>query len=330
MVKNGDSLHKIGKLVEIVSRNRSGGVIFALIVLVILASLLSPYFLSTYNLQALTRSFAFVAIIALGQACLLLLGELDLSLGAIAGFCGVIGGILMVNFSINHWLAFFLCLLLGAACGLVNGALVAKLNLNSLVVTVGMSGVYQGLNLVISHGRAITGIPEEIYFLGQGGVLGIPMPFIIMFGVAGIILLVTQYTLFGRYMYAIGNNREAAKILGIKIDRVQIVTFTIAGLLGALSGMIMVARLGSSQPAIGQEWVLPSIAASVIGGVSPAGGIGNPVGAILGAGITGVIENMIVIFGVSPYWQTAVSGIVVVAAVSLDSIQKIIRERRGL
>ena len=156
------------------------------------------------------------------------------------------------------------------------------------------------------------------------------MPFIIMFGVAGVILLVTQYTLFGRYMYAIGNNREAAKILGIKIDRVQIVTFTIAGLLGALSGMIMVARLGSSQPAIGQEWVLPSIAASVIGGVSPAGGIGNPVGAILGAGITGVIENMIVIFGVSPYWQTAVSGIVVVAAVSLDSIQKIIRERRGL
>ena len=101
-----------------------------------------------------------------------------------------------------------------------------------------------------------------------------------------------------------------------------------AGLFAALAGMIMVARLGSSQPAIGQEWVLPSIASSVIGGVSPAGGIGNPVGAVLGAVITGVIENIIVIFGISPYWQTAVSGVVVVAAVSLDSIQRIFYERK--
>lgn len=129
-------------------------------------------------------------------------------------------------------------------------------------------------------------------------------------------------------MYSVGNNREASKILGIRVDRIQIITFMMAGLLAALAGMIMVARLGSSQPAIGQEWVLPSIASSVIGGVSPAGGIGNPVGAVLGAVITGVIENIIVIFGISPYWQTAVSGVVVVAAVSLDSIQRILYERK--
>jgi ribose transport system permease protein len=129
-------------------------------------------------------------------------------------------------------------------------------------------------------------------------------------------------------MYSVGNNREASKILGIRVERVQIITFMMAGLFAALAGMIMVARLGSSQPAIGQEWVLPSIASSVIGGVSPAGGIGNPVGAVLGAVITGVIENIIVIFGISPYWQTAVSGVVVVAAVSLDSIQRIFYERK--
>jgi ribose transport system permease protein len=143
-----------------------------------------------------------------------------------------------------------------------------------------------------------------------------------------VVLFVTQNTIFGRYMYSVGNNREASKILGIRVERVQIITFMMAGLFAALAGMIMVARLGSSQPAIGQEWVLPSIASSVIGGVSPAGGIGNPVGAVLGAVITGVIENIIVIFGISPYWQTAVSGVVVVAAVSLDSIQRIFYERK--
>lgn len=316
------------RLMEFLKRFRGIGIIVAFVVIVLFASLASPYFLSLYNLQALTRSLAFVGIIALGQACLLLIGELDLSVGALAGFCGVMGGVLMVYFGFNPWLSLLLCLLLGAGCGLLNGLLVAKLNLNSLVVTVGMSGVYQGLNLVISHGRAITGIPKVIYFLGQGDILGVPMPFIIMFLVAGLILLLTQYTIFGRYMYAVGNNREAARILGIRVDAVQTRTFTLSGLLAALAGMVMVARLGSSQPAIGQEWVLPSIAASVIGGVSPTGGVGNPVGAILGAGITGVIENIIVIFGISPYWQTAVSGVVVVAAVSVDSIQKMVSERR--
>lgn len=302
--------------------------VLAFVAIVAFASLGSPYFLSTYNLQALTRSLAFVGIVALGQACLLLIGELDLSLGSLAGFCGVIGGVLMVNLGYNPWLSFIMCLLLGAGCGLLNGTLVAKFNLNSLVVTVGMSGVYTGLNLVISHGRAITGIPRTIYFIGQGQLLGVPAPFVIMLIVALLVMLLTQYTLFGRYMYAVGNNREAAKILGIRIDHIQMRVFALSGLFAALAGMTMVARLGSSQPAIGQEWVLPSIAASVIGGVSPTGGIGNPVGAVLGASITGVIENIIVIFGVSPYWQTAVSGVVVVAAISLDSIQRILSERR--
>ena len=321
-------LQEIGKLTNVFKRTKGGGVILAFLIIVAFAALRSPYFLSAYNLQALTRSLAFVGIIALGQACLLLIGELDLSVGTLAGFCGVIGGVLMVNLGYNPWLAFVLCLLLGAGCGFFNGTLVARLNLNSLVVTVGMSGIYTGLNLAISEGRAITGIPKVIYFLGQGDVVGIPAPFVIMLGVAVLVLILSQYTLFGRYMYAVGNNREAARILGIRVDRIQIRVFAMTGLLAALAGMVMVARLGSSQPAIGQEWVLPSIAASVIGGVSPAGGIGNPVGAVLGAAITAVIENIIVIFGISPYWQTAVSGVVVVAAVSLDAVQRILSERR--
>jgi len=313
---------------DFIKKTRVSGVFFALLFIIIIASIASPYFLTTYNVQAVIRALAFVSIVAIGQSCLLIIGELDLSVGAIAGLSGVLGGMLMVNASINPYLAFIFCLLLGAFFGLINGFLVTSLNLNSLVVTIGMSGVYGGINLVLSEGKAITGIPKEIYFLGQGKLFNIPMPFIIMLTVLAIIVFLTKFTPFGRYMYAIGNSREAAEILGIKVNLVRVVTFMVTGLLAALAGMVMVARLGSSQPSIGENWVLNSIAASVIGGVPTTGGIGSPAGALLGAAIIGVIENIIVLFGVSPYWQTTVSGIIVVGAIALDSISRLLMMRR--
>ncbi|NLZ45039.1 MAG: ABC transporter permease [Clostridia bacterium] len=242
---------ELNKVKGIFKETHVSGVLLALVLIIVIASLVSPYFLTSYNLQAVIRSLAFVSIVAIGQACLLILGELDLSIGAIAGLCGVLGGILMVNASVNPYLAFALCLLLGAGFGLINGILVTGLKLNSLVVTIGMSGVYGGINLVISKGKAITGIPKEIYFLGQGKFLGVPMPFVIMLVVLIVVMILTRYTPFGRYMYAIGNSSQAAEILGIKVRLVRTVTFMIVGLLAALAGMVMVARLGSSQPSIG-------------------------------------------------------------------------------
>ncbi len=308
---------------------RTGGTLIAFLLIVAVASVASPYFLSTFNMQSVIRSLAFLGIVAMGQACLLILGELDLSVGAIAGLCGVLGGMLMVWFGVDPFLSFVLGLAFGAIFGLVNGLLVTALELNALVVTVGMSGVYLGINLVISQGKAIMDIPPQIYFLGQGIVLGIPMPFIIMLLVMLVVVFITTYTPFGRYMYAIGNSRDAAQILGIPVNLVRTLTFTGVGLLSALAGMVMVARLGTSQPSIGETWVLDSIAASVIGGVALTGGVGSPAGALLGAAIIGVVQNIIVLFGVSPYLQTAVSGMIVVAAISLDAIsRKIARARQ--
>jgi ribose transport system permease protein len=131
-------------------------------------------------------------------------------------------------------------------------------------------------------------------------------------------------------MYAIGNSRDAAKMLGIRVARIRVVCFMLACLLASLAGMLMVARLGSSQPSIGETWVLTSIAAPVIGGIATTGGIGNPAGAIVGAAIIGVIENIIVLFGVSPYWQTVVSGAIVVIAVSLDAVSRWLVIRKKL
>ncbi|MTI61465.1 MAG: ABC transporter permease [Firmicutes bacterium] len=322
-------MNNINKFMENFKESRISGVFIALLFIIIIASFVSPYFLTTYNIQSVIRSLAFVSIVAIGQACLLILGELDLSVGAIAGLSGVLGGMMMVNASINPYLAFILCLLIGAGFGFINGILVSGLNLNSLVVTVGMTGIYSGVNLVISKGKAITGIPEEIYFLGQGKLFGIPMPFIIMLVVLAVIVFITRYTPFGRYVYAIGNSKEAAKILGIRVNLVTIITFMIVGLLSALAGMVMVARLGSSQPSIGETWVMNSIASSVIGGVALTGGVGSPAGALLGAAVIGIINNIIVLFGVSPYWQTAVSGAIVVGAISIDSVSRMISRKKN-
>jgi ribose transport system permease protein len=299
------------------------GVMAALAVIFVCSAFASPYFLTPFNMTIVARDLAFVGLITLGQSMLMVLGELDLSLGTIGGLSGVIGGILMVQNGVEAWLAFGICLLFGALCGLANGLLVTTLRLHSLVLTIGMAGVYRGANLVITKGVAITGIPSTISVLGQGTVFNnIPVPFLVMVPLLVLISFCMMKTPFGRYMYAIGNNSPAARMLGVKVDRVRVAVFTFAGLLASLAGMLMVARLGTAQPAIGDSWVLPPIAAAVIGGVATTGGMGGPVGAILGAAIIGIIENIIVLFGISPYWQSVVSGVVVVLAISFDSVSR--------
>ncbi|MDV6318135.1 ABC transporter permease [Chromohalobacter sp. HP20-39] len=310
------------KLMGFMVGNPLSGVISVLVLILVAASLLSENFLNSYNLVIISRTLAFIGLITIGQSMLMMLGELDLSLGAIGGFCGVIGGILMVNMGVNPWLSFGVCLAVGALFGAINGLLVTLLHLPSLVLTIGMAGMYGGLNLVITKGVAITGIPSDIGFMGSGTWLGMPVPFWVMLVFLALACFITLKTPFGRYMYAVGSNLPAAKMLGIRTDRVRVGVFAFAGFLAALAGMLMVARLGSAQPSIGDSWVLGPIAAAVIGGVPTTGGIGTPLGAIFGAAIIGVINNIIVLLGVSPYWQAMVTGGIVVIAISLDSVSR--------
>ena len=303
-------------------RHQLSGILLAFLLILFVSHLISPYFLSAYNAIIIVRSLAFIGIVAMGQALLLILGEIDLSVGAMAGLCGVIGGILMVQMQLPPALALALGLIFGMLCGFINGVIVTKLQLNALVTTIGMAGVYKGVNLVLTRGKAVIGIPESFHFLGKGDIWGVPLPFVIMLAILVLLTLVITFTPFGRYVYAIGNNREASKIFGIRVDRVRIICFMVAGLFSAVAGLLMVARLGSSQPAIGEVWVMASIAAPVIGGIPTTGGIGHIAGAIIGAAIIGVIENIIVLTGVSPYWQTVVSGGIVVMAIALDSISR--------
>lgn len=299
-----------------------------LVVMIIIASVTSPYFLDIYNLQSLIRDLAFIGMIGTAQSLLLLIGELDLSVGKIASLCGILSGMMMVTWGWNPWLSLAIALVCGLIFGAINGLIVSKLRLNSMVATIGMQGVYGGINLVLTKGKAITGIPENIYFLGKGNLGPIPMPFIFCMAVLIVVLFIVKKTKTGRYIYAIGNSKEAAKILGINVDRIRVMIYSLVGLISALAGILYVARLGSSQSAIGENWPMNSIASSVIGGVALTGGIGNPAGALIGAAIISIIQNMIVLYGVNVYWQSAVSGFVVVIAISFSSISEILREKK--
>jgi ribose transport system permease protein len=316
------------KILSLVKNSGLFAITAILVIMIVIASIASPYFLDKYNLQSLLRDLAFIGMIGIGQSLLLLIGELDLSVGKIASLCGILSGMMMVNLGINPYLAVILSILLGACLGAINGTIISKLKLNSMVATIGMTGVYGGINLVLTEGKAITGIPKEIYFIGKGTLGPIPMPFVFTVIVLVIILFIVKKTKTGRYVYAIGNNKDTAKILGIKVDKIRITMYSIVGAISALVGVLYVARLGSAQSAIGESWPMNSIAASVIGGVSLTGGIGNPAGALIGAAIICIIQNMIVLLGVNMYWQSAVSGFVVVLAISFSSISAMVSANR--
>lgn len=299
-----------------------------LVLMVILASIFSPYFLDIYNLQSLIRDLAFIGMIGIGQSLLLLIGELDLSVGKIASLCGIMSGIMMMHWGLNPYMSLLMALLLGLMLGCLNGMIITKLRLNAMVATIGMQGVYGGINLVLTKGKAITGIPASIHIFGKGNLGPIPFPFIFTIIILILVLFLAKKTKTGRYIYAIGNNKDAAKVLGIKVDKIRVMIYSIVGGISALAGILYVARLGSAQSSIGETWPMNSIAASVIGGVALTGGVGNPAGALIGAAIISIIQNMIVLFGVNVYWQSAVSGLVVVIAISFSSLSAILKEKK--
>ena len=316
-------------ILNILKRSNMTAIGMVLIIMFIIACMGSPYFLDVYNIQSLLRDLAIIGMIGIAQSLLLLVGELDLSVGKIATLCGILSGMLMIYAKINPWVALICGIIFGIFFGLLNGLIITKLRLNSMVATIGMQGVYGGINLVLTKGKAITGIPEQIQFLGKGSLGIVPMPFIFCIIVLVLVLFLVKKTKTGRYIYAIGNSREAATILGIKVDQIRVFIYVVVGLISSLAGLLYVCRLGSAQSTLGESWPMNSIAASVIGGVSLNGGIGNPAGALIGAAIISIISNMIVLFGVNAYWQQAVSGIVVVLAISFSSIMEIVRERRS-
>ncbi len=295
--------------------------LLVLIALVAIFSVSSPYFLNMKNIFAIGLTISVIGIVCIGQSLILLTGAFDLSVGGIAALSGMIVAILTKDHG-NYWAYFFLGLAVGTAIGLVNGLLITKLNINALITTLSMMTILSGVVFLVSGGFAIGVNSRAFRFLGTTRVASIPLPIILLIIIYAIFYVVLRFTVFGRYIYSIGGNAEAARLSGINVDRIRILTYTLSGLLSGFGGIVLASRLGSAQVDAGSQYPINSIAACVLGGISIAGGEGVIWGSLIGVAIVGVLQSGLIMLGMPSYYQWIATGIVLLAAVYLDQLRK--------
>jgi ribose transport system permease protein len=293
--------------------------IFYVIILVIF-TVLSPFFLSFRNLVSIGTNSSFIGLMAAAGTPLIIAGGLDLSVAAIAGLAGVIVS-MGYGAGLNIWLSSLIALLFGGAIGGANGALTNGLKLNPFIVTLGTMSIISGLSLVLTGGLTNPLMEPSFSWLGSGRIFFIPVPLILMVVVFAITWWVLAFTPFGRYVYASGGNPDASRMLGIPVDRTQIVLYVASGFAGALAGIIVGAMLGAAAPNAVGDYLLTVIAAIILGGTSLFGGRGSVWGTLLAVLILGTLNNGLTLLNVSSFWQDVTKGAVLLLAVGLDQLR---------
>jgi inositol transport system permease protein len=312
------------------------GIFFIFAGMVILASFLSPAFLTLTNVTNVVRQMSIIGLIALGVTGVIVSGGIDLSSGSVVGVSAVVAASLV---QVGHGPRVLFpgiagspaLLAVAAGCGVgmlagfVNGSLVAKTHIPPFIATLGMYTAARGAGMLYTSGRPLSQLSDSYNFIGQGDVGGVPVPILILALMAVVTHVLYARTKFGKYIYAIGGNEQAARVSGIDVGRYKILIYTYAGALSGLAGLVISSRIGSGQPGLGVGYELDAIAAAVIGGTSlSAGGIGTIPGTIVGALIIGVLNNTLDLVNVSAYWQQIIKGLIIVGAVVLDQ-----RKNRG-
>jgi ribose transport system permease protein len=317
------SLAERVKLREFLSRS---GPLWGLVILCVVMTILSPYFLTFNNLFNVGTQIAVIAILALGQTFVIVSGGIDLSVGSVLGLAGIVFGWATAVANLPLPLALALGVGAGASAGLINGLLITLGNLPPFIATLAMLSAARGLALVISGGVPLNPIPGPILSLGSGDLFGfVPLPVILMLVMWAITVGILRSTYAGRAMYAIGGNEEASRLSGINVSRQKLLIYTLSGLFAGIAGILLTARLASAQPQAGFTFELDAIAAVVIGGASLSGGVGSASGTLIGALILGVLRNGLNLLNVSAFWQQVVIGAVIALAVMTDTL----RRRKG-
>lgn len=295
------------------------GIIVVLVILFIFLSFSSHVFLTVNNLTNVLRQISINTFLALGMTFVIILGGIDLSVGAVVAMSGTLTVGFIVNGGTPIPIAILLGLLLGMAVGFFNGVIVATFRLPAFIVTLATMNIAQGIAYIYSGGSS-TRITNDAYTnIGTGEFMNIPLPVIYMFVLIIICSVLLMKTKFGTYVYAIGGNREAARLSGVSIKKIEIAVFTLAGLLAGFAGIVLSARMFSGQPAVGAGYELDAIAACVLGGVSMSGGKGRISGTVFGAIVIGFISNGLNLLGVSSFWQVLIKGVIILIAVLIDS-----------
>jgi ribose transport system permease protein len=294
-----------------------GSRLFVLALLCIVLTIASPVFLTGTNALNVLRVASLLVILGIGQTFVILTAGIDLSIGSVLTISSVIAA-LGLKAGVPLPLALAAGLAVGAALGFLNGLMVAVVKLPPFIATYGMLWVAAGFAVVLLKGHVIYGFEEDFRFLGVGNLMGVPMPIVVMVALWVPAYLLLRRTTFGRSLYAVGANQEAARLSGVKKDRVLILAYTLSGFLAAAAGLVYVARLNASEAGIGANMLLPAIAAVVIGGTSLFGGEGGIVGTLIGALIMTIVQNGMNLLGVESVWQGVVLGALIVVAVLLD------------
>ncbi len=303
------------------SGNQGISMLLILGVMWVVLGLLSPYFFTVDNIMEITLQTAVIAIIAAGETFVILSGGIDLSVGAVFACSAVVGGMVFESTG-SLPLALVATVSFGALLGLTSGLLITKLYVPPFIATLGMMGVARGLSFILSEGVPIYGL-EPYRFIGQGKLFDvIPIPTLIVLVVYILGYILANHARFGRFVYAIGSNSEAARLSGINVVRVTIGVYVISGLLAGLASIIEAGRLGIVQPAGGNGYELLAIGAVVVGGASLFGGEGSIIATLIGAIIVTTIRNGLTILGVNAFWQYVVNGAVIIAAIAVDQYRR--------
>lgn len=292
--------------------------ILVLIFMIIIMSIVSEHFFTSQNITNIIRQISINAILAFGATFVIITAGIDLSVGSVLA----VGGVVTAGFIKHGYTSVFIAAIVGilicTLLGFINGITISKFKVPPFVVTLAMTTVARGIAYVYCDGRPIVDLDKRFLELGQGSLGFLPYPIIVMAIVAIVSAVLLYLTKFGRYVFAVGGNEEAARVSGINSDRIITLVYTFNGLLAGLAGVMLASRINSGQPQAGVGYELDAIAAVVIGGTSLVGGVGSIVGTLVGALIIGVINNSLNLLGVSQYYQLIVKGLVIALAVIID------------
>lgn len=305
---------------------RQYGILIAFLAICLTLSSISPQFLTFSNWSIIFTQVSINALLAFGVTFVIITGGIDLSIGSVVAVSGVSAALLARQDSYPVIVPILGGLVVGLLFGALNGLLITKSKIAPFIVTLGVMTICRGLALIISKGRPISNLSESFNFIGGGDILGIPFPIIILFVVFIICSVVLKKTIFGRYVYAVGGNQQAAWASGINVNQVKMAVYALCGLLSGLAGILLTSRITTGQPNAGMSFELDAIAAAVIGGSSTSGGVGSIQGTLFGVILIGVLNNGLDLLNVSSYYQQVVMGVIIIGAVLLDSWNQKIKD----
>ncbi len=304
--------------------------VIIILVIFLIMTFASPYFFAWSNFETILLSFTTTGLLVIGMTVMLIVGGIDISVGFAMCAAMCISGALFLD-GWNPWLASVVALAATALVGFLNGFFITKVRLGYLITTLAMQFILKGICLIITKGTPLSlyGLPDEFKFMGVGKILGIPFVIILFFVLVIICDFLMRRSTLIRKVFYVGSNEKAAMFSGINVDKVKIAVCILCSTLAGLAGIIYMARFTSATPTFGQGYEMIAISAAVIGGASLTGGKGTVLGAVLGITMLQMVTSSLTLLNVNPYWQTFISGMILLMAISLDSLGQMRKEKKA-